>query len=228
MNKEVIIALDFPNKEETYKFLKNFPTDIYIKVGMELFYKEGFSFVKELKDQGYKIFLDLKLYDIPVTVQKALLNLKELEVELLTIHLSGGEDMLSLASEVFANSSTKLLGVTLLTSLDVTQTIKTDYSKEEVLINLVEKARNSQIPGIICSAQDLGELIAKFPELIYITPGIRNQSDNKNDQKRVVTPRDAGKLGSDAIVVGRSITQSKNPYEMYLQMKKEFQGEDNE
>lgn len=222
-NSKIIIALDFKDRITTLAFLDKFAEErLFVKIGMELFYKEGPSIVKEISEKGHNIFLDLKLYDIPTTVCSAVKSLGEIGVDFLTIHTSGGEKMLTLANKVAKESNINLLGVTILTSQDVTELPKTDYSQCDVIVDLAQKAMNANLSGIICSGEDIPILKDKVHDLLYITPGIRLSDDSNDDQKRVVTPKTAILNGSDYLVIGRSITNSKNPYQTYKEIQQEI------
>lgn len=227
MENNVIIACDFAGKEELYKFLKPFKgLNPYLKIGMELFYACGPDMVKELKEMGFKIFLDLKLCDIPNTVEKAMRNLAKLGVDITNVHASGGIKMMEAAKRGLAGSNTKLIAVTILTSLDdQTLSNELDINKpvKEVVYDYAKNAKLAGLDGIVCSPLEAG--IAKELGLISVTPGIRLAGDQKGDQKRVTTPHDAYNLGSTYIVVGRSITASENPVEQYLKCVKEFGNE---
>lgn len=231
MNKDVIIACDFPSAEETYKFLDLF-ADVkpYVKIGMELYYAEGPSIVKEIKSRGHKIFLDLKLHDIPNTVSKAMANLAKLGVDMTNVHCAGGTKMMSAAKAALEGSSTKLIAVTQLTStseevmheellLDSSKTIK------EVVINYAQNAKDAGLDGVVCSPLEAGEIKNSIGDgFLTVTPGIRFADDAKGDQVRVTTPADA-KASSDFIVVGRSITAASDPAEAYKRCVNDFLGE---
>ncbi len=224
--KDVIIACDFKNKEELDKFLAKMPEQRpFLKIGMELFYKEGPVLVKELKEKGYKIFLDLKLHDIPTTVYKAMKNIASLNVELTNVHASGGVKMMEFAKKAIdeIGANTQLIAVTQLTSTS------DEVLKEELLINTkmdetikhyASNTKKAGLPGVVCSP--LEAPIMNELGLISVTPGIRFSSNNNNDQVRVSTPALAKELGSTYIVVGRSITQADNPVEAYNRCLKEF------
>ena len=226
--RDVIIACDFKNKEELFKFLEPFKGENpYLKIGMEIFYKEGPQLVKELHEMGFKIFLDLKLHDIPNTVEKAMRNLGELGVEITNVHAAGGIKMMEAARRGLDASetgkNTKLIAVTQLTS------ISQEILEDELLINhkladvvkkYAENAKAAGLQGVVCSA--LEAPIIKEMGLISVTPGIRFQDDSKNDQKRVATPEYAKELGSTDIVVGRSITAAEDPLKAYKRCVKEF------
>ena len=226
--RDVIIACDFKNREDLIEFLKPFDGySPYLKIGMEIFYKEGPSLVRELKEKGFKIFLDLKLHDIPNTVEKAMKNIASLGVDITNVHAAGGVEMMKAArrglDSVEGGKNTKLIAVTQLTS------ISQDVLENELLIkaplaDVVKtyalNAKTAGLDGVVCSA--LEAPIIKELGLISVTPGIRFQDDSVNDQKRVATPSYAKELGSTYIVVGRSITASSNPLEAYLRCVKEF------
>ena len=232
MSREVIIACDFKDKETLFNFLDNFKDEKpYLKIGMEIFYKEGLDLVKEIKNRGHKIFLDLKLCDIPNTVYKAMLNLADAGVDMVNVHAFGGIEMMKAAKKALIekNVDTKLLAVTILTSLN------DEALKNELLINekladtVIHYARNAKeagCDGVVCSP--LESTIVKEncgEEFLTVTPGVRFADDDKGDQKRVTTPSLARKLGSSYIVVGRSITGASNPKEAYLRASREFEGE---
>ncbi len=226
--RDVIIACDFKSKNELFEFLKPFKgKNPYLKIGMEIFYKEGPTLVKELKEMGFKIFLDLKLHDIPNTVEKAMRNLSELGVDIVNVHSEGGIEMMKAARRGLdvteAGKKTKLIAVTILTS------ISNDILRNELLVNadvayVVKKyasnAKEAGLDGVVCSA--LEAPIIKEMGLISVTPGIRFADDSKGDQKRVATPAYAKELGSTYIVVGRSITAAENPVAAYDRCVKEF------
>ncbi len=231
MNKDVIIACDFSDKEQLIGFLKLFGEEKpYIKIGMELFYKTGSDLVRELARQGFKIFLDLKLHDIPNTVYKAMRNIAGLGVKITNVHAAGGIEMMKAAKkgliEGAAGENPLLIAVTQLTSTD------SKMLKEELLISeslndtvkkYAENAKTAGLDGVVCSP--LEAPIIKELGVLSVTPGIRLKEDAVGDQKRVTTPEMARELGSDYIVVGRTITDSKDPLTTYLSVKKQFLGE---
>lgn len=224
--REVIIACDFKDKLELNCFLEKLGNELpYLKIGMELFYKEGPNLINELKLKGYKIFLDLKLHDIPTTVYKAMKNIAALNVEITNVHASGGIKMMQYAQKAIdeSNSDTLLIAVTQLTSTTE------DALKDELLItetmnntikHYAENTKKAGLKGVVCSP--LEAPIMKELGLISVTPGIRFKSNNNDDQVRVSTPALAKELGSSYIVVGRAITKADNPKEAYLKAKKEF------
>ena len=226
--RDVIIACDFKSKVELFKFLEPFKGENpYLKIGMEIFYKEGPQLVKELHEMGFKIFLDLKLHDIPNTVEKAMRNLGELGVEITNVHAAGGIKMMEAARRGLdateSGKNTKLIAVTQLTS--ISQDILEDellihHKLSDVVKKYAENAKAAGLQGVVCSA--LEAPIIKEMGLISVTPGIRFQDDSKNDQMRVATPEYAKELGSTYIVVGRSITQANDPLQAYKRCVKEF------
>ena len=232
MCKDVIIACDFSSKEELYSFLEKLGDQKpYLKVGMELYYKEGAPMVRELKAKGFKIFLDLKLHDIPNTVYKAMRNLGELGVDITNVHASGGVKMMSAALKGLREGAgegvmPKLIAVTQLTSTDA-ETLKNELLIGETLENTVKhyalNAKTAGLDGVVCSPLEAS--IIKDLGLISVTPGIRLAGDSVDDQKRVTTPSKAREMGSTYIVVGRSITGAEDPREAYLRCTKEFKGE---
>ena len=232
--KDLIIAMDFPSKEKADEFLINFKGQkLFLKIGMELFYKEGPQIVKEYKKLGHKIFLDLKLHDIPNTVKSATKSLIDLDVDMINFHISGGFNMLKEANEVIINSNKNIiaLGVTMLTSNDESimhKEIKIDnnLSLNDVILSYANLAKNAGLQGIVCSALEVPKIKENLGDnFVTVTPGIRPKSSKSDDQKRVVSPSDARNLGSDYIVVGRPITKSENPLDAYRKIKKEFLGE---
>jgi orotidine-5'-phosphate decarboxylase len=235
MNKDVIIALDFKNKEETINFLNNFNEPLYIKIGMELFYGEGPTIIKEIKKRGHKIFLDLKLHDIPNTVKKAMINIAQLDVDMINVHAAGGLEMMKAALEGLKEGSYNkkrplCIGVTQLTSTSqeiLNKELLIDKDINEVILKYAELVKKAGLDGVICSpleSQMIHEQIGS--DFLTVTPGIRLLDDNKDDQKRVTTPSMARELGSDYIVVGRSITKANDPQKIYKMIKKEFIKED--
>ena len=225
--RDVMIACDFADKEELNLFLNKMGEEKpFLKIGMELFYREGAPLVRELKNKGYKIFLDLKLHDIPNTVYKAMKNLGKLGVDITNVHAGGGIEMMKAAKRGLnegGSKDAKLIAVTILTSLDdnaVKNELGINLSAKEAVKKYAKNAAKAGLDGIVCSPYEA--CIAKDLNLISVTPGIRLEGDSVGDQKRVATPSFAKEQGSDYIVVGRSITGSENPLEAYLKCKKEF------
>lgn len=226
--RDVIIACDFKNQDDLFDFLKPFDgLNPFLKIGMEIFYKEGPQLVKKLKEMGCKIFLDLKLHDIPNTVEKAMRNIAELGVEITNVHAAGGIKMMEAARRgldaVEAGKNTKLIAVTQLTSISQ-EALENELLIKEPLADVVKayalNAKAAGLDGVVCSA--LEAPIIKELGLISVTPGIRFADDSVNDQKRVATPEYAKELGSSYIVVGRSITAAEDPVAAYKRCVKEF------
>lgn len=228
---EVIIACDFADKKALNEFLARLGGEVkpYLKIGMELFYREGATLVEELKADGYSIFLDLKLHDIPNTVKKAMKNLASLGADIVNCHAAGGVEMMCAAKEGLCagGGNAKLIAVTQLTSTDQTMLEKElliEKPLSEVIEHYAGNAKAAGLDGIVCSP--LEAPIAKKLGLLSVTPGIRLAGDGVNDQKRVTTPKIARELGSDYIVVGRSITAAENPCAAYGRCVAEFCGND--
>ena len=229
MKRDVIIACDFQSKEELMTFLVPFKgLNPYIKIGMEMFYKEGPGLVRELKKDGFKIFLDLKLCDIPNTVKKAMEKIGELGVEITNLHAFGGIEMMKAAREGLdateSGKKTRLIAVTVLTSINdeiLHDELLIDHKVDEVVKAYAGNAKKAGLDGVVCSA--LEAPIIKEMGLISVTPGIRLAGDDANDQKRVATPSLAKELGSTFIVVGRSVTKAEDPVSAYQKCVKEFE-----
>lgn len=232
MAKDVIIALDFPSGEIALDFLKNFKDEkVYVKVGMELFYKEGPSIINEIKKLGHKIFLDLKIHDIPNTCKGATNSIISLDVDMINFHIAGGKKMLMEASDIVNREKPDMitLGVTMLTSTDeevMHNELKIDREKSlnEVVLDYANLAKDANLSGIVCSALEVPKIKENLGEkFITVTPGIRKVKGT-DDQKRVVTPSEARDLGSDYIVVGRPITKAEDPLKEYKEIKRDFLG----
>ncbi|MBU9712452.1 orotidine-5'-phosphate decarboxylase [Evansella tamaricis] len=232
-SRPLIIALDFSTKEETLQFLTQFEErSLYVKVGMELFYREGIPLIQELKERGHLIFLDLKLHDIPTTVNRAMKQLASLGVDMVNVHALGGMDMMIAAKEGLlegANSSQSIptcIAVTQLTSMSekkMNLELNIPSSLLDSVMHLCHGTKEAGLDGVVCSAQEVPTIRSVFGETFFtVTPGIRRQEDTSDDQHRVVTPDKARELGSSAIVVGRGITRAKNPLESYLKYEKEW------
>ena len=231
MNRDVIIACDFSSKIETLAFLEKFSKEglkPYIKIGMELFYKEGPDFVREVVDSGYQVFLDLKLNDIPNTVHKAMKNIASLNVSMTNVHSLGGIEMMKAAYEGLMEGTTlskkpELIAVTLLTSIDKNIMENELGIKGEVADNVKRLALNTNaagLDGVVCSPWEAG--LMKELGLISVTPGIRFEGGAVGDQKRVATPTLAKEIGSTYIVVGRPITAAQDPVANYKKCIDEF------
>lgn len=234
MDKAVIVALDVDNQAKLKDILANLgkPEETTIKVGMELFYHEGPAVVKELAEQGYHIFLDLKLHDIPNTVYSAAKQLAQLGIEYTTVHALGGSQMIQAAKQGLIEGTPsnknvpKLLAVTELTSISdevLKHEQNCDLPMKEQVISLAQMAQRSGADGVICSPLEVQSLRQKINgSFLYVTPGIRPKENSNDDQKRTATPAEAKAFGSSAIVVGRPITLASNPQAAYEAIKKEF------
>lgn len=233
MQGDVIIALDFPSKVACLHFLDQFQDEKpYVKIGMELFYAEGPAIIREIKARGHKIFLDLKLHDIPNTVKRAFSVLANLEVDMVNLHAAGGKTMMAeaLAGLVREDGSRPLLiAVTQLTSTDdktLHEDLLIETTMEETVKHYAMNAKASGLDGVVCSPLESEAIHAYCGEdFLTVTPGIRfaNQA-GQDDQKRVMTPARAREVGSDFIVVGRPITQADDPVASYRRCVEEFLG----
>ena len=233
MGKDVMIACDFESAEKTYEFLDKFK-DVkpFVKIGMELFYAEGPAIVKEIKKRGHKIFLDLKLHDIPNTVKKAMAVLASLDVDFCNVHAAGTSEMMKYAVEGLTKAdgsrAAKLIAVTQLTSTSeerMQKELLISESLENTVMSYALNAKNSGLDGVVCSPLEAGkvhEVCGK--DFFTITPGIRFADGEKGDQIRVTTPAKAKELGSDYIVVGRPITAAADPVAAYNRCVEEFVG----
>ena len=246
--RDVIIACDFKSADETIKFLDRLTRvrnevvscdDIgigsgrpYVKIGMELFYAEGPEMIKQLKARGHKVFLDLKLHDIPNTVKKAMQVLGAYGVDMVNVHAAGGVEMMKAAKEGlllgaarFADKP-KLIAVTQLTSTDeetLHNQLLIDKPMDEVVKKYALNAREAGLDGVVCSAFEAAEIHnACGSDFLTVTPGIRFAENSNDDQKRVMTPAQAKAAGSDFIVVGRPITAAERPIDAYARCKEEF------
>lgn len=230
MGKDVIIAADFKDKKETINFLNLFNEEkLFIKIGMELFYSEGPDIVREIKKRGHKVFLDLKLHDIPNTVEKAMASLSRLDVDMCNVHAAGTIEMMKAAIKgLTKEDGTRpiLIAVTQLTSTSeerMQKELLIEKTIDEVVKKYALNAKEAELDGVVCSPLEAGkvkEICGK--EFLTVTPGIRFATDDVGDQVRVTTPAKAKELGSDYIVVGRPITKSENPVEAYRKCVKEF------
>lgn len=212
---ELVVALDFENAEEAYKLAEKVQGVVpWVKVGLELFVAEGPSMVKKFKDMGFKVFLDLKLYDIPNTVKGATKSALLSGADLLTIHLSGGKRMAEAALEVSreAGGSMKIFGVSVLTSFDEGEVIGFGGKLADLVELLAKGASEWGMHGIVCSGHEVEKIKSFAPHLKCLTPGIRlDENNTSDDQRRVMTPYRAVMLGSDFLVVGRPITRAEDP-----------------
>ena len=230
MGRDVIIACDFDSAEKTFAFLDKF-TDKkpFVKIGMELYYAEGPSIVKEIKRRGHKIFLDLKLHDIPNTVKKGMAVLSRLDVDMTNLHASGTKRMMQAALEGLTRpDGTRpiLIAVTQLTSTDQESMEKDLLIKEpidKVVMHYASCAKEAGLDGVVCSPLEAGEVHDTCgKDFITVTPGVRFADGDIGDQKRVMTPAEAKKIGSDYIVVGRPITAADDPVAAYERCVREF------
>ena len=230
MGKAVIIACDFKDKEETLNFLNKFENEkLYLKIGMELFYSEGPEIVKEIKKRGHKIFLDLKLHDIPNTVEKAMKSLANLDVDMTNVHASGTIKMMEAGLKgLTKEDGTRplLIAVTQLTSTSqevMEQDLLIKENIEDVVMHYAENSKKAGLDGVVCSPLEVQAVKRKCgKDFLTITPGIRFSTDSKDDQSRITTPAKAKELGSDYIVVGRTITKAENPQEVYRKCVEDF------
>ncbi len=214
-SKKIIVALDSNNFSEIEKLVKSLKKEVYaFKIGYQFFFNFGLIGYKKIYSICPKIFLDLKLHDIPNTVANGIKAIAKLNPYFTTIHLSGGDDMQKISSSFKAN--TKILGVSVLTSLNSKQTEKYYYNNnvEEIVSNFAKNALINKLDGIVCSPHEI-KIVKKITKnkLIIVTPGIRpvNFEDSKDDQKRVMSPKEAINAGADYLVIGRPITKSNNP-----------------
>ena len=230
MAKDVIIACDFAGAEETFAFLDRFSEEKpFVKIGMELFYAAGPDIVREIKARGHKIFLDLKLHDIPNTVKKAMRVLSALDADIVNLHAAGTRAMMEAALEGLTRpdgSRPLLIAVTQLTSTDQTsmeRELLIDRPLDEVVMAYAKNAAAAGLDGVVCSPLEAGKVHAVCGAgFLTVTPGVRFAEGEKGDQKRVTTPAKARELGSDYIVVGRPITQAEDPVAAYRRCVKEF------
>ena len=232
MGKDVIVACDFASAEATYAFLDKFANCTrkpFVKIGMELYYAEGPSIVKEIKARGHKIFLDLKLHDIPNTVKKAMSVLSNLDVDITNLHAAGATAMMQGALEGLTRpdgTRPLLIAVTQLTSTDQ-ETMERDllinHPIDQVVMHYAETAKNAGLDGIVCSPLEAGKVHDRCGKnFLTITPGVRFADGDIGDQKRVMTPAAAKEIGSDYIVVGRPITAAADPVAAYERCVAEF------
>jgi len=232
MAKDVIIACDFDGAKKTLEFLDLFKDEKpFVKIGMELFYSAGPDIVRELKKRGHKVFLDLKLHDIPNTVRKSMAVLSGLGADIVNLHAAGTVNMMKAALEGLTRADGTrplLIAVTQLTSTDgesLRRDLLIDKPMEEVVMHYALNAKSAGLDGVVCSPLEAGKVHAVCGEgFITVTPGVRFSGGEKGDQKRVTTPEQARILGSDYIVVGRPITAADDPVKAYERCLKEFLG----
>ena len=232
MKREVIIACDFSSQQQVLEFLDQF-TEVkpFVKIGMELFYAEGPEMVREIKRRGHKIFLDLKLHDIPNTVKKAMVSLSNLDIDMCNVHAAGTRDMMKAAIEgLTREDGTRplLISVTQLTSTSqerMEEELLINEPIDKVVMHYAENSKLAGLDGVVCSPLEAGKVKEVCgQEFLTITPGVRFETDDVGDQVRVTTPKRAKEIGSDYIVVGRPITQAEDPVEAYRRCVADFCG----
>ena len=232
MGKDVIIALDFDSREKTLAFLDLFQDEKpFVKIGIELFYAEGPDIVRQIHARGHRIFLDLKLHDIPNTVKKAMAALSALDVDIINLHAAGTKAMMSAALEGLTRpdgTRPLLIAVTQLTSTDqerMEQELLIHAPIDEVVLHYARNARDAGLDGVVCSPLEAGSIHARCgADFLTVTPGVRFADGESGDQKRVTTLERARELGSDYIVVGRPITQADDPVAAYRRCVAAFVG----
>ncbi|MCI8679880.1 MAG: orotidine-5'-phosphate decarboxylase [Oscillospiraceae bacterium] len=232
MGKDVIIALDFDSRERTLAFLDQFTQEKpFVKIGMELYYAEGPAIVREIKARGHKIFLDLKLHDIPNTVKKAMAVLSGLDIDMLNLHAAGTKAMMEAALEGVTRpdgSRPLLIAVTQLTSTSqerMEEDLLIERPLDEVVMHYARRAAQAGLAGVVCSPLEAGKVHEACGQaFVTVTPGVRFADGDVGDQVRVTTPARARELGSDYIVVGRPITQAEDPVAAYRRCAAEFVG----
>lgn len=231
--KDVIIALDFPTREETLAFLDRFPAGEkpFVKIGMELFYAEGPAIVRDIKARGHKVFLDLKLHDIPNTVKRAMNVLSRLDVDMVNLHAAGASEMMKAAIEGLTRpDGTRpiLIAVTQLTSTDAAalkNELLIDVPMAETVMRYAKNAAGCGLDGVVCSPLEAAIVKENCGEnFLTVTPGIRFADSAVGDQKRIMTPEKAAHSGCDYLVMGRPITQAEDPVAAYRRALKDFLG----
>ena len=231
MNRDVIIACDFPSAAETMAFLDKFQEEKpFVKIGMELFYAEGPQIVRQIKARGHKIFLDLKLHDIPNTVKKAMHSLSALNVDIVNLHAAGTIEMMKAAREGFAGCGhvPLIIAVTQLTSTSeerMQKELLISAGINETIVHYAKNAKEAGLDGVVCSPLEAGKVKeACGKEFVTVTPGVRFAGGDAGDQVRITTPAKAREIGTDYIVVGRPITAAPDPVEAYRRCVREFVG----
>lgn len=231
--KDVIIALDFPTLEETLAFLDRFPAGEkpFVKIGMELFYAEGPDAVRRIKERGHRIFLDLKLHDIPNTVKRAMAVLSRLDVDMVNLHAAGASEMMRGALEGLTRpdgTRPLLIAVTQLTSTSadaLKRELLIDTPMAETVLSYAKNAADAGLDGVVCSPLEAAQVKARCgADFVTVTPGIRFADGDAGDQKRIMTPRNAGENGCDYLVMGRPITQADDPVAAYRRAVRDFMG----
>ena len=232
MGKDVIIALDFDSKEKTLAFLDRFTEEKpFVKIGMELYYAEGPAIVREIKARGHKIFLDLKLHDIPNTVKKSMAVLSGLDVDMTNLHAAGTKAMMEAALEGLTRpdgTRPLLIAVTQLTSTSqerMESDLLIEKPLDEVVMHYAKCAADAGLAGVVCSPLEAGKVHERCgADFVTVTPGVRFADGEVGDQVRVTTPAKAKEIGSDYIVVGRPVTQAEDPVAAYRRCVAEFVG----
>ncbi|ASN05828.1 orotidine-5'-phosphate decarboxylase [Virgibacillus necropolis] len=235
MNKSMYLSLDFPTWKEAKAFIDRYEFHgVPVKVGMELFYREGPHVIEKLKEANHAIFLDLKLHDIPTTVMKAMKNIAQLEVDMVNVHALGGSEMIQRAKDGLVSGSTadhvtKLIAVTVLTSMDdeaLNSELRIPGSLNDNVLHLADLSKQNGADGVVCSVHEAKAIKhicgASF---LTVTPGIRLGDSDVNDQKRVATPKIAKESGADILVLGRTITKATDPRKAYNKVSEEWQHE---
>ncbi|KGP92801.1 orotidine 5'-phosphate decarboxylase [Pontibacillus chungwhensis BH030062] len=233
MKKPLYLALDFPSGTDALRFIQDYDLEgVPVKVGMELYYKEGAEIVKTLKEQGHHVFLDLKLHDIPNTVRSAMRNLASLRVDVVNVHAAGGSEMIRAAKAGLLEGTREgdnpplLLAVTQLTSTTermLQEELRIPLTVEETVVNYAQMSYEAGANGVVCSAHEVRAIRQELPHSFHLLcPGIRLEDGDDHDQKRVVTPNRARELGVDSIVVGRGVTKADEPQKMYQLFEKEW------
>ncbi len=211
---KLIVALDYNNMADALEMAKTLQGKVeWVKVGLELFVAEGFAIIKALKDMGYKVFVDLKLHDIPNTVRGAALALANHNADLLTVHMSGGEEMLKYTMTALKERENPPLvfGITVLTSMSKNDFPYSNLDVAELAKLFAKNASDWQVNGVVCSGHEVEEIKKNNPNLLTLCPGVRMADNASDDQKRIVTPFEAVKRGADFLVVGRPITKAEDP-----------------
>ncbi len=235
MARDVIVACDFSGEKELYAFLEKLGSERpYLKIGMELFYSCGAGMVKTLKDRGHKVFLDLKLHDIPNTVKKSMTVLSSLGADMVNVHAAGTIKMMEYAYQggFQGGKSPLIIAVTQLTSTSeevMREELLIDRTVDDTVLHYAKNAKKAGLSGVVCSPLESERIHAELgSDFITVTPGVRFPESASSDQVRVSTPYDAGKWGSDYIVVGRPITQAEDPLQAYRRCVEDFMrgGED--
>ncbi len=235
MNQALIIALDFNSLEEVTSFLDQFQEEkLFVKVGMELFYSAGPSIITEIKERGHQIFLDLKLHDIPNTVKQAMKVLAKLDVDLVNVHAAGGKRMMEAAFQGLQEGTQEgkqrpaIIAVTQLTSTteaEMQHDQQIPLTLEQSVLSYATLAQEAGLDGVVCSTHEVVAIHGKLGNgFLTVTPGIRMADDDTHDQKRIASPEKARLLGTNCIVVGRSITKATSPLEAYRLVKQAWEG----